>query len=130
MSLDWSLGCIEGFEQVCYYTDEEGKTRLHSITETLIYLTMYIGINDLSSNKNLLEFVKRVKIYEGVFGAFRKIGNDPVYIKPEEILVHKGLKTNASPKSRSTFMRSIWTSLDREVKLVPKGEQKDELPTT
>jgi hypothetical protein len=124
MALTFELKGIEDWDNKCLYTNDAGERVVHPTTETLIFAMMFIGVQDLKTDEQVLEAVKRLRVYEGVFGALRKRGTEPVYFTGEEVLAHKGLVTNAGRETRAAFVKKIWKNLDHEVKFETKAKAK------
>ena len=125
MALTFELKGIEDWDNKCLYTNDAGERVMHPTTETLIYALVFVGVPDLKTDKQILETVKRIRVYEGVFGALRKRDGEPVYFTGEEVLSHKGLVTNAGKESRATFANKIWRRLDEDVKFETKAKASE-----
>jgi hypothetical protein len=114
MSLNWELKNVQDWETKCFYEAEDGKKMLHPVTHVIVLATTFLGIPEIT-DKTALEFAKRLRLYQGVFGALMRKGDEPHYIGAADILNHIGLKTNAQKDSRTAFMKRVWDALDKEV---------------
>ena len=111
MALTWDLTKINDYENVCWNRDDEGNTTLNPATESLIWLSMGIGMNSINE-KNADEFYSRVCIYEKMFNGMRSLVNDDnkierICVTPEEVHAHIGLRTNASVYTPSQFRKNV-----------------------
>lgn len=90
--------------------DDEDKV----LAESAIWATMAVGINHITE-ANCLDFYKRVSMWEKVIGAYRfaDSGKTSVYFTAEDIVRLIGLRTNASPKTKAQFYRSVWDAHER-----------------
>jgi hypothetical protein len=118
MSLNWSLVQIKGYETLCWIP-EEGKSRtqrLAPVTETLIFLTMPVGIGQITE-RNAGEFYARVHAWERVTMA-RRMNRDgeTVFITPEQVFAHVGLSTNASSMTKIGFAKNLFKRLEMDAK--------------
>lgn len=121
MSLNWDVSAIEDFENKCYGTAEDGTQYVKPVTQTIIYATMFVMMGEIKTDKQVLEFVKRLRVYQGIFGALMKTAEGgPYYITAQEVLDHKGLVTNSSTESRAKFTKHLWGVLDKEVRFGAK----------
>lgn len=107
MSLDYELGKIENWEEVCQEDGEYmGKPRrqLSAVTNTLIWATMSIGIGEITA-KNWKEFYSRIALIEQLSGTFlyefnpeTELHDVAAPITAEQVKAHVGLTTNVFPK--------------------------------
>jgi hypothetical protein len=114
MSLNWELTNVQDWETKCFYEAEDGNKMLRPVTHVIVLATAFLGIPEITE-KTALEFAKRLRVYQGVFGALMRKGDEPHYIGASDILEHIGLKTNAQKDSRTSFMKRVWDTLDKEV---------------
>jgi len=98
MSLDFKLNNIEGSEYICY----NEKNEMNPVTKILIFLTMTIGLNKITS-RNYKKFHNRIRMSESVYGQF--LVNNNIDLK--EVEKHIGLTTNATPLSKSKFLNNL-----------------------
>ena len=130
MPLHWNLTKIADHEKVCY-DDRDGKKYMNPVTETLIYHTMTVGINQITE-KNVEEFFLREEAVATVLGAplvkssdlcssdgtVLEEGRGPfenVKITLAEIRQHIGLHTNASNMTLAAFKKHMGEVLWRNV---------------
>ena len=119
MSLDWNLTKIENREEVCWEKDENGNDKLNPVTESLIWLTMGIGMGSITE-ENEFAFYSRIAVYEKLFGTILSYWKDTkrveVPITPADIHQHIGLTTNVSKESDASFRKRIVENFTREQK--------------
>ena len=111
MALTWDLTKINDYDNVCWNQDDEGNNTLNPTTESLIWLSMGIGMNSINE-KNADEFYSRVCIYEKMFNSMRSMVNDDnkierIFVTPEEVYAHIGLRTNATSYTPAQFRKNI-----------------------
>jgi hypothetical protein len=121
MSLNYDLGGIENYKEVCFIEDELGS-KLSVITEVLIFRCMAVGIGEIT-DRTIPEFWARME-------AFDKLNGHPIYetgndgktkhrrITFEELKSHRGLTTNVFPQeTRAKWIKRILGNrLDQEVR--------------
>jgi hypothetical protein len=106
MALSWELSDVENYKELCF-VEKEGKRKMSYMTETLLYMTMFIGMGEISK-KNWQEFYLRTHMHEQAFGAFFRGDNGAsLYITPKDIKDHIGLKTNASSMTKAAFNNKL-----------------------
>ena len=119
MSLDWNLTKINNNLEVCWEKNEDGTDRLNPVTESLIWLTMGIGMGSITED-NQSDFYCRVAMYEKLFGTMLSYWKDSkkvsVPITPEDINNHIGLSTNVSKDTDAAFRKRIVENFVREQK--------------
>jgi len=119
MSLDWNLTKINNNLEVCWEKNEDGTDRLNPVTESLIWLTMGIGMGSITED-NQSDFYCRVAMYEKLFGTMLSYWKDSktvsVPITPEDINNHIGLTTNVSKDTDAAFRKRIVENFVREQK--------------
>lgn len=119
MSLDWDLTKIKNCKEVCWEKDENGNDKLNPVTESLIWLTMGIGIGSITED-NESDFYCRVVMYEKLFGTMLSYWKDSkkisVPITPEDVHSHIGLRTNVSKDTDASFRKRIVENFMREQK--------------
>lgn len=101
------------------------KGALSPITEALVWMTLYVDMGDPSRDKH--EWVRRVQIYEKVFGAHlvRKEGDEwvPGPLSYDEIMDHAGLKTNAPNSTKYAFNKKVMEWLNQQTTKPPKKKE-------
>jgi hypothetical protein len=119
MSLDWNLTKINNNLEVCWEKNEDGTDKLNPVTESLIWLTMGIGMGSITED-NQSDFYCRVAMYEKLFGTMLSYWKDSkkvsVPITPEDINNHIGLTTNVSKDTDAAFRKRIVENFVREQK--------------
>ena len=119
MSLDWNLTKINNNIEVCWEKNEDGTDKLNPVTESLIWLTMGIGMGSITE-ENQSDFYCRVAMYEKLFGTMLSYWKDSkkvsVPITPEDIHNHIGLTTNVSKDTDASFRKRIVENFMREQK--------------
>lgn len=119
MSLDWNLTKINNNTEVCWEKNEDGTDKLNPVTESLIWLTMGIGMGSITED-NQSDFYCRVAMYEKLFGTMLSYWKDSkkvsVPITPEDINNHIGLTTNVSKDTDASFRKRIVENFIREQK--------------
>ena len=112
MSLDYELGNIANYKEVCY-TGEPGQRKMSPVTHALIFITMSVDIGRITE-KNYLEFYTRAKFVGALHGQS--------YFTVEEIRAHIGLHTNVADKTRAYFVKrhvdSYFRSADYDTRQV------------
>ena len=119
MSLDWNLTKIKNNTEVCWEKNEDGTDKLNPVTESLIWLTMGIGMGSITED-NESDFYCRIAVYEKLFGTMLSYWKDSkkvsVPITPEDIHNHVGLTTNVSKDTDAAFRKRIVENFVREQK--------------
>jgi hypothetical protein len=129
MSLNYELGEIPNYKEVCFYDvkDDEGKParRMKGVTESLIWLTIPC-LFGVITEKNHVEIYRRIHAYEHARGAMRfdKEGN-PVYVTLADVKAHIGLRTNVSTESEAAFKRELLARMFRDADNAIAKEQRD-----
>ena len=103
MSLDYELGQIANYKEVCY-TGEPGQRKMSPVTHALIFITMSVDIGRITE-KNYLEFYSRAKVVAALFGRTLYRDRTESDFTVEEIRAHIGLHTNVADKTRSYFVK-------------------------
>jgi len=122
MSLDWNFEKVKNYKKLCWdpaleqdgspIVDAEGDPlfKTHYVTESLIFLTMNVGIPRITE-ETYEEFHRRALAHAEAFGL-------PIYetrngvrrertVTLAEVKAHIGLKTNARRKRQRVFDRGI-----------------------
>ena len=108
MSLDYELGNIANYKEVCY-TGEPGQRKMSGVTHALIFVTMSVDIGHITE-KNYLEFYTRAKFVAALFGSNLMEADEHEEYKGrnftlEEVRAHIGLGTNVAEKTRAHFVK-------------------------
>ena len=108
MSLDYQLGEIANYKEVCY-TGEPGERKMSGVTHALIFVTMSVDIGHITE-KNYLEFYTRTKFFAALFGSHLYEADEHGGYKErdftiEEIQAHIGLGTNVTDRTRAYFVK-------------------------
>ena len=108
MSLDYQLGEIANFKEVCY-EGEPGKRKMSGVTHAIIFTTMAVDIGHITE-KNYIEFHTRAKFVAALHGsalyeADEHGGYEERDFTLEEIKAHIGLGTNVADKTRAYFVK-------------------------
>ena len=133
MSLDYRLGKIANYATVCFDTfvgtqeemqarvdrvaffgpcwewTDESKTAIKAVSVTtymLIFASMQVGLREITA-KNAATYFDRLSRLEGLYGAFRKSADGPVYFTREEVDAHIGLSTNVADVPTRTFNANL-----------------------
>jgi hypothetical protein len=119
MSLNWDLTKITDKETLCWEKNDDGTDKLNPVTESLIWLTMGIGMGSITEENEFI-FYSRIAVYEKLFGNIlsywkdgKKIG---VPITPVDVHKHIGLTTNVSKETDASFRKRIIDNFNREQK--------------
>ena len=122
MSLNYDLGEIKNYDDLCWLPDEVGEDgkktfSLNPVTRALTFHAMSIGMGEITK-KNWKEFFIRVAAYEAVEGVslhgFDEEGKKqfPRPITKEDVVNHIGLATNVFPKiSANEFQKRLAKNL-------------------
>jgi len=125
MSLRFDLTEIPNYKEACFreakdsdgvtIVDENGDARcsMSPTTDYIVMMTMFIGMPCITE-ENAQEFFHRSLFYEKVFDSFHVAQNGKRLLTPQDISSHIGLRTNSSRLSKAEFLRSIWSSFERE----------------
>jgi hypothetical protein len=112
MPLNWDISKVENWEELYTPIDKEGYKKLKHVPETIITLTMAVGMRGITE-KNWERFLGRVRLVERIHGAF--LYNEdiqPVYISEADIKRMIGLHTNTTPMTRAQFLKRHTQSLN------------------
>jgi hypothetical protein len=120
MSLDWQLDKINNYENLCWLENEDGTHKLNTVTNSLIWLTMGIGINRISV-ANADEFYSRVVLYEKINKSMQSIWHEDgtterIYISDKDVYDHIGLWTNASSFTVAQFRKRMFDTVSSDAK--------------
>lgn len=117
MALHWGIGDVKNYKRACYDKVEGGDyVRLKPLTEMLIFITMSIGVNEITE-KNYGKFFQRLSEYEEICGpqiskrdGRCKTGWRKVHTTIDDVRNHIGLWTNAGSISPQKWVgtKSRW----------------------
>lgn len=122
MPLNWKVSGIASYPTVCWRADPErpddpDAKRLNSVTESLIFATIPVGLNQITKG-NHEKFFVRLSALESAFGSFLKeVSRDQIVdrsITFDEVKQHIGLSTNAASLTDAQFKRTLADRLMRE----------------
>lgn len=121
MSLDWNLTEIENHEEVCWIDDGHGGHRLSPVTETLILMTIPLGMTAITP-ATVEEYATRIAMIQDVDGGLL-LGTDPetgdrtdVRVTTADVYAHVGLRTNASSRTRGSFLKTVYDTVKDRVR--------------
>lgn len=103
MALNWNVGRVTNHETVCYKGKGDNR-ELRDATSAIIFLTMAVGINEITT-KNVDEFCWRLEVIKMLDVA--KYGREDRHASwpsAADIRRHIGLNTNASRMTEAKFM--------------------------
>ena len=128
MALTWDLTDIKNYEDVCWEKNDDGTDRLNPVTESLIWLSMGIGMGNITE-ANANEFYIRVALYEDLFGnmlsTFENGVKKYIPITPEDIISHIGLRTNVGKDSATVFRNRMFKNYAIEKQRLFDREKKE-----
>jgi len=120
MSLNWDMRNVKPSEHV-------SESTMSALTESIIFYCMFIGMSEITE-KNALEFYKRVRLHEKLFGTSlidlseekkettcSNLHCRDRFITFEEIKAHIGLRTNAENFTDAKFRSKVFARHSREV---------------
>lgn len=115
MSLDYSIGDIKGWKELCFRQTSKGP-RMNPVTHILIWTTMTVDLGKIEG-KNVdewmfrLHFMRQFKTFSDAdcFVPDPEGGEEPVphYLTREDVEAHAGLRTNVISRTRREFL-SRW----------------------
>jgi hypothetical protein len=131
MPLNWSVKAVKNADDVCYYTATKnsinhgltrGEEYVHPITNTLVFLTMAMGLNDITE-ENVDEWESRLALaYEVgwiskmvVYGGTDEDGTykwEPRMISRADLERHIGLETNASYETNHAWRSRLYEEVE------------------
>jgi hypothetical protein len=126
MSLDFNFTDAPHAEEM--KSDEQW-----GLTEAIIFITIPIGMPRIEE-KTVEEFFRRVAAWELATGAICVEDKKPRYTTLDDIRLRVGLRTNASPKTKHQFLKTIGEHCYRHGQaklssaLREEAEEKDEVP--
>ena len=124
MALTWDLVKIKFPDEYTLWVDnpnpdhKEGQEQvMNAVTEMIIFLTMFVGINEITNSK-YKDFYKRIRQFETVTGAgllFHPETKESRMPTLEEIKWHIGLRTNATPYTKHKWTTNLMRMLDETI---------------
>jgi len=132
MSLNYDLGKIANYEQVCFLEAPadipsqgimQGDRMMNPVTQTLVWSTIAVDLGSITE-ANAAEFFARLRLVERLDGPFliRPEGPDgkrpegsAAFVTEDEVLAHVGLSCNVSTMTRSQWLRKIAQSHGRDL---------------
>lgn len=119
MSLDFKLGDIKNYRELCWTDSQLGHDckQLTGLTHALIWDTMTVGLGEVTE-KNLDEWMYRLCIMDRVYPREMKITR-------QDLVSHIGLRTNASTFTRAAFKKKAMNMLDGEARRHVERSKKE-----
>jgi hypothetical protein len=131
MPLNWSVKAVKNADDVCYYTATKnsivhgitrGEEYVHPITNSLVFLTMAIGLNEITE-ENIDEWESRLALaYEVgwiskmvVFAGYEDDGDikwAPRLITRADLERHIGLETNATYETNKAWRSRVYQEVE------------------
>ena len=144
MPLNWSVKNVKDADDVCYFTATKnsvvhglvrGEEYTHPITNTLVFATMAMGLNEITE-ANIDEWESRLGLaYEVgwiskmvVFAGYENDGNikwEPRMLTRADLERHIGLETNANEESASAWRKRVWQEVEARGKKELKYAEKE-----
>lgn len=114
MAVTWDVTGVKNYDVLTTMIMSDGRREWHPITQALVWATIHVGINEITA-KNWREFYARLHIWERSLSPLMYYAdNKNHYMTPVEVYMHIGLRTNASNKTRSQFMTTVFDIIERE----------------
>jgi hypothetical protein len=125
MPLTWKLNGIEDYKEKCFFVPDEGpdkgKTKLEPRTEILIFMTITVGLNEITK-KNIDEWEIRVEMLKkcdrsmGVIPSEETGELEDWWPSRKDLEDHIGLWVNTFPaKTRAQFRTMTMKGVERDV---------------
>lgn len=92
---------------------EEGGKRLDGITWVMALTSIPIGMPRLTQ-QNKVEYLRRIRVMEDIYGALMNEGPKPILFTEEDIERRIGLRTNSSPLTKQEFDTKFKKIRERE----------------
>lgn len=144
MPLNWSVKNVKNADDVCYFTATKnsvvhgltrGEEYVHPITNTLVFATMAMGLNEITE-ANIDEWESRLGLaYEVgwiskmvVYGGDDENGNhkwEPRMLTRTDLERHIGLETNATEESAAAWRKRVWQEVEARGKKELKYADKE-----
>lgn len=120
MPLTWDVSKIADHDEVTTLQTEQGAI-WHPKTEALVWLSMSTGIATITE-QNSDEVYARINLIERVRGAMLGTNGESLFIEPEDVRKHIGLRTNASRLTKSQFLNQF---ADHELNAAKRRYRKE-----
>lgn len=101
----WSAHAVEDWDRILL-REPSGETRVNPVSAVIINYTLMIGIDEITPD-NVDEVFMRVAALEAICGTIFHLGDHPLFITREDILMHVGLRTEAHRKTLDEFWRGL-----------------------
>lgn len=112
MSLNWNVSNVRNSETVCFIGKDDER-ELREVTRSLIFLTMPVGINEITA-RNADEFIWRLEVIKMLDAAeYGEPSRHSSWPGSDDVRAHIGLNTNASRVSEAKFLANWAKSLKR-----------------
>lgn len=144
MPLSWNVENVKDNDEVTTWVPDHddpsgrykaGDRMWHPVTEALVWLSISTGINEITE-ENAAEVFARINLSERLNGPQLIRAIDPetgerpkdaaAFITPEEVERHIGLWTNASPKTRTQFLKTFEYDLNSAAQRYERATKKEE----
>jgi hypothetical protein len=128
MSLNWNLNDIPGHDTLCWETytgtpeemaalvermfftgpnwewtaDKTAVSRMSTTTHTILLLSMQVGLGRITE-VNWREWYTRLSMIEKLYGPMRATSDGPVFLTPDEVRAHIGLRVNVADETKAKF---------------------------
>jgi|TARA_R100000781_G_C4074726_1_gene125678 hypothetical protein len=127
MALTWDITKVDLPKEVIYVKNDEGEENLNPITWSIIWSTIFLGMNELTE-KNLNDWHRRMKQLEmcgmGLLG--EKDSDVKRMPNLRELKLHIGLKTNGSLiKKGSAWNRELVRQINMTTDEIVKKERTE-----
>jgi len=130
MSLDWDLTKIENSENICWKKDDDGQEYMNPCTESLIWMTMAIGIGKITE-ENAADVYARISMWEDLFDTmmskFENGKRIAVPITAQDVVDHIGLRTNVGKETEASFRKRVADNYFRECRARFKSDIKEKV---
>ena len=87
---------------------------LNPMTSGLVWSMMSVGLGVISE-KNVGEFIFRLRLTDKLFGTMLSNDKGPMPISDDEVRAHIGLSTNVSDESRTTWVKRTLKHYERDL---------------
>jgi len=106
--------------------EPEGKQKWHTVTNTLIWGTMSVGLGKITA-ENIDEWSFRLALIQKLFGTDIQFGDGrKVQLTRQDVVNHIGLRTNVSEEKRKAWIVRIVDGNSYQIKLA-SGEPQEGL---
>ncbi len=101
----WSAHAVEDWNRILV-REPSGETQVNPVSAVIINYTRMIGIDEITPD-NVDEVFMRVATLEAIRGTILSLGDHPLFITREDILMHVGLRAEADRKTLDEFWRFL-----------------------